>query len=156
MPKKGIANFLRPSLILANILGTDKDSVLREFSRAISLETNIKEDHIYDSLREREMLGSTAIGEGIAIPHGKVNGLTEPVIAVGVSQKGVPFDALDGKNVHLFVVILTPSSEDTVHLNLLARLARILRDAQFRQRVMMASDKDYILNLFDNADQLLL
>ena len=89
-------------------------------------------------LMEREELASTAIGEDIAIPHGKIESATRLIGCVGRSSRGVQFDSLDGKPTHLFFVLVAPESSTGMHLKALARISRVFKDADFRARLMKA------------------
>lgn len=106
-------------------------------------------------LLERERLGSTAIGEGVAIPHGKLAGLDHVVGAFARSKEGVDFDAYDDKATHLFFVLLAPEGPHGVsdHLKVLAKISRMLRDAQFRERLCTLGDREQIYELLVNSDE---
>jgi PTS system nitrogen regulatory IIA component len=91
-------------------------------------------------LEERELLASTAIGDGIAIPHGKLDSVPQLVGALGRSVPGLEFDSIDGKPTHLVFMLVAPSSSTGIHLKALARLSRLFRDATFRQRLIEAPD----------------
>jgi PTS system nitrogen regulatory IIA component len=92
------------------------------------------------TLEEREQLGSTAIGDGIAIPHGKLDNMDRLVGVLGRSTTGLSFDSLDGKATHLVFMLVAPSNSAGIHLKALARLSRLFRDAGFRQRLLEAPD----------------
>jgi nitrogen PTS system EIIA component len=89
-------------------------------------------------LREREKLGSTGIGEGVAIPHGKHAGLTQLLAAFGVSREGVDFEAIDGKPTHLFFALVAPENSAGVHLKALARISRLFKNPRFRAAILEA------------------
>jgi PTS system nitrogen regulatory IIA component len=91
---------------------------------------------------EREKLGSTGIGEGVAIPHGKMKGLDTILCAFGRSKKGVEFGAVDRQPVHILFLLLAPEETTGLHLRMLSRISRILRDASFRKRLMEQVDAD--------------
>jgi len=91
-------------------------------------------------LEERELLASTAIGDGIAIPHGKLDAVGRLVGALGRARKGIEFESIDGKLTHLVFMLVAPASSTGVHLKALARLSRLFRDASFRDRLMAAPE----------------
>jgi PTS system nitrogen regulatory IIA component len=91
-------------------------------------------------LEERELLASTAIGDGIAIPHGKLDSVDQLVGALGRSPRGLDFDSIDGKPTHLVFMLVAPTASTGIHLKALARLSRLFRDALFRQRLVQAAD----------------
>jgi len=98
----------------------------------------------------REHLGSTGIGHGVAIPHGRKPDLSAPMLALSRNIRGVDFDAIDGQPVHIVVLLLVPDSDDRRHLELLAQLARNLQQHSFREQVMQARDAEALSQLFCN------
>ena len=101
---------------------------------------------------EREQLGSTGIGDGIAIPHGKLAGLDGMVLAFGRSRKGVEFEALDGKPVHLFFLLAAPENSAGRHLKALARISRMLKDGAFRRNLLEAKERDDLVRIIAQKD----
>ena len=110
--------------------------------------TTIDPDTVMEVVMAREQLGSTGIGHGVAIPHGRMPDLSSPVLALGRHLEGVDFDAIDGNPVHIVVLLLVPDSEDRQHLELLAQLARNLQQESFRQQIMQADSAASIEALF--------
>ena len=99
---------------------------------------------------EREKLGSTGIGDGVAIPHGKMKGLSRILCAFGRSKKGIDFDAVDGKPVHIFFLLLAPEDSAGLHIQMLSRISRILRDPSFRKRLIEeGDDKELFANIVE-------
>ena len=92
-------------------------------------------------LEEREQLASTAIGDGIAIPHGKLDSVGHLVGVLGRAGQGIEFESIDGKPTHLVFMLVAPASSTGVHLKALARLSRLFRDAEFRKRLLDAADR---------------
>lgn len=134
-----IAEFLSPQAVVADVLARDKQEVLRELSVALSRSyPTLKGDRLVEVLREREKLGSTGIGEGVAIPHGKLPGLGQLVAAFGVSRQGVDFEAIDGKPTHLFFALVAPENSAGVHLKALARISRLFKNPRFRASILEA------------------
>jgi PTS system nitrogen regulatory IIA component len=148
-----IVDILKKEYIIPNLVSKDKPSVLREISKAFLYKhENIDPEAIFDVLMARENLGSTGIGEGIAIPHGKQPGLEEPLISVGRSLEGIPFDSMDGMPAHLFFAIVAPENSTGIHLKLLAKISRMLKDEEFRERLMKAETAEKIFKEIENKD----
>jgi len=124
-----IKSLLQDDLILEDMIATDKPGVLREFGRLLTSQGRVlNEDELVRALIDRELLGSTGIGGGVAIPHGKLKGISDMIVAFGRSRSGVDYQALDGKPVYLFFLLLTPHSMPSEHLKTLARISRILKN----------------------------
>jgi PTS system nitrogen regulatory IIA component len=103
-------------------------------------------------LLDRESLGSTGIGEGVAIPHGKVPGLTRLAAVIARSRAGVQFHSLDGKPTHLFFLVVAPEQSAGMHLKALARISRLLKDARFRRSLLDARDADDLRRILKEED----
>jgi PTS system nitrogen regulatory IIA component len=132
---------LRESCVIADLKGGTKKEILRE------LVTALKEGGVISDVEaavavilEREKLGSTGIGEGIAIPHGKMKGIDRILCAFGRSKEGVDFDAVDKKPVHIFFLLLAPEDSAGLHIQMLSRISRILRDQSFRKHLAERGD----------------
>jgi PTS system nitrogen regulatory IIA component len=134
-----LVEILPESAIVPDLRGTSKVEVLEELAEALRREhPGIPKDRLVEVLLERERLGSTAIGEGIAIPHGKLPNLPHVVGAFGRSVAGVDFASLDGGPTHLFFLLVAPEDSSGAHLKALARVSRLLRDPAFRGRLLKA------------------
>lgn len=132
--------------IIPNLKSNDKKGVLEEMASDIASKVNsIDAKILTEVLLEREKLGSTGIGYGVAIPHGKLKGISHIIVSFGRSVKGVNFQALDGKTSHLFFLIIAPEDSTTAHLKILARISRILQDASFRKKLI---DTSYMNDLY--------
>ncbi|HUN55499.1 MAG TPA: PTS sugar transporter subunit IIA [Smithella sp.] len=101
----------------------------------------LKQSSTIEILTQRESLGSTGIGDGVAIPHGKIPGLDDIIVAFGRSQEGIPFDSLDGKPVHLFFLLLAPENSSGQHLKILAKISKMLKDVDFRNKLLKAQSQ---------------
>jgi fructose-specific phosphotransferase system IIA component len=112
--------------------------------------TSIDPDSVMEVVMAREQLGSTGIGHGVAIPHGRMSDLATPMLALARHISGVDFEAIDGNPVHIVVLLLVPDSDDRQHLELLAQLARNLQQESFRQQIMQADSPDAVASLFAN------
>lgn len=139
-----VVDFLSPDAIIPALTGSTKTQVLAEMSGFLAgrpsagAKTAIDPQALQRVLEERELLASTAIGDGIAIPHGKLDTVEHLVGALGRSVSGLAFDSIDGKPTHLVFMLVAPSNSAGVHLKALARLSRLFRDAGFRQRLLDA------------------
>ena len=147
-----ILDILHPDAILPDLKSQDKKGVLEEIVIPIAALTRMNPKDLLRVLMDREQLGSTGIGEGIGIPHGKIKGLDSMIIGFGLSKRGVEFDSIDGRPAHIFFTLITPEKSTGLHLKLLARLSRILKNDGFRSRLMKASSAEEIYSLIQNED----
>jgi PTS system nitrogen regulatory IIA component len=149
-----IEDVLKESCIIAELKGRDKRSVIYELARVLKDAGLIEEiDKVAEVLLERERLGSTGIGDGVAIPHGKMKGLKTILCAFGRSKEGVEFDAVDGKPVHLFFLLIAPEDAASLHLKMLSRVSRLFRDPSFRKRLLAKADLHEIYSEFIEEDR---
>jgi len=109
-------------------------------------------DQVLELIMARERLGSTGIGHGVAIPHSRMPDLTQPVIVLARHMDGIDFDAIDGRLVHIVVLLLVPDDDSSQHLELLAKLARRLQLTLFRQSIMDAADAESMAELFQKEE----
>src|SRR5438105_3516417 len=136
-----VVDFLRPELVIAELASSAKPDVLAEMAAHLAKnQPGVDPQVLQRVLEERELLASTAIGDGIAIPHGKLESVSQLVGTLGRSVSGLEFDSIDGKPTHLVFMLVAPASSTGVHLKALARLSRLFRDSLFRQRLVEAAD----------------
>jgi len=109
-------------------------------------------NQVLELIMAREHLGSTGIGHGVAIPHSRMPDLAEPVVAMARHPEGIDFDAIDGQPVYIVVMLLVPDDEEGQHLELLAKLARLLQKPEFRESIMIAEDMQAMSNLFSGVE----
>jgi len=148
-----ITEILSPEMILPELRGTTKSEVLAELAACLcTAHKEVTPTQVAAVLSERENLGSTAIGDGIAIPHGKLKGLTQILGVFGRSRQGVDFNSLDGQPSHLFFLLVAPEDSASLHLKALARVSRLLRDPNFRSRLMEARERDELFALICEED----
>jgi PTS system nitrogen regulatory IIA component len=148
-----IVDFLNEKAIVADIKATDKEGVIRELVESLAKAEGIKnKEELIKVLLNRESLGSTGIGQGVGIPHGKTNSVKKLVAAFGVCHAGVNFDALDGEPVYLFFLLVAPEDSAGPHLKGLARISRLLRDKYFRESLKQLFDDKAILRLIREED----
>jgi len=123
--------------IISDLKARDKKGVLEELADAIaSHEPSLDKNSLVKTLLERERLGSTGIGDGVAIPHGKFHGINHPIISFGRSRKGLDFESMDGQPTFLFFLLVAPENDANIHLKTLARIAKILKNSSFRKVLM--------------------
>jgi len=126
-------------LIIEDLAATSKLDVLREFSRLLHDAGKVDDkEGLTKVLVARETLGSTGIGDGVAIPHGKLGSINDLVLAFGRSRKGVDFDSLDGQPAYLFFLLLAPENAPGDHLKALARVSRLMKNRELRETLMAA------------------
>jgi len=148
-----IRDLLRHDLIIEDIQATDKTGVIREFAGLLKATSRINnEDELVRVLLDREALGSTGIGDGVAIPHGKLHMIPEMIVAFGRSGKGVDFDSMDARPVHLFFLLVTPEDRPGEHLRALARISRILKNPALREGLRCAPHREELLRLICEED----
>jgi nitrogen PTS system EIIA component len=148
-----ITDILSRDLILPDLNGNTKPEILQELAQALtSKHGEIRLEELTAVLAERERLGSTAIGDGIAIPHGKLRGVTRIIGAFGRHRKGVDFESLDGNPTQLFFVLVAPEDSASLHLKALARVSRLLKDNVFREKLLGAASEDELFQLIKDED----
>jgi PTS system nitrogen regulatory IIA component len=148
-----IRDLLQDDLIIEEIAATDKIGVIHEFSRLLKAAGKIANEHeLVHLLLERESLGSTGIGDGVAIPHAKLHLLSEMTVAFGRSSRGVDFQSIDEKPVNLFFLLITPDNNPGEHLRTLARISRILKNPVLRENLKHTTHRDRIQTLISEED----
>ena len=133
-----------------------KEDVIRELVGLLAKAGSIKERDVaklVQILMKRESLGSTGIGQGVAIPHGKADCVDRLVAAFGVSRSGVSFDALDGEPVTLFFLLVAPEDSAGPHLKALARISRLLKDRYFRESLREAKDERQVVRIIQQEEE---
>ncbi len=148
-----INDILSPEMVVPDLKGNDKPAVLRQLAEHMcGTYKEIRIDDLVEVLEERERLGSTAIGDGIAIPHGKLGGVKGILGIFGRHRAGVDFDSLDGKPTHLFFLLVAPEDSSSLHLKALARVSRLLKDQPFREHLLAAADAAELYRLIKEED----
>jgi nitrogen PTS system EIIA component len=149
-----ILDFLEEDRILPDLKGNDKGSVLREMSVLLEKPCGASSaEEVFQILSERERLESTGIGEGIAIPHGRLKKLKSFLIAFGRSLKGVDFDSIDQKPTHLFFTVMAPENSAVDNLKILGRIVALLKDSAFKKRLMEATTRKEIFQIISEKDE---
>lgn len=148
-----ITDFLRPDEVLPDLRAQDKAGALREMAvRLCEARPELAPDEVVRTLEERELLASTALGEGVAIPHGKMAGITSLAACLARSRPGVNFASMDGQPTHLLFLLIAPEHSTGDHLKALARISRLFKDPAFRSRLMKAKDAAEIYRSVADGD----
>lgn len=149
-----IKELLRKDFIIESMEAVNKRDALAELSGVFKRASQVDSEEMLQVLLEREKLGSTGIGNGIAIPHGKLSSLNEMLISFGRSKRGIEFEAMDGKPVHLFFLLMAPENSAGQHLRALAKISRMLKDADFRKSLIEAETADELMEVIAEKDDL--
>ena len=143
-----ITDYITLDMISLDLKAKNKKEALLELSELLGVSDNIDDPKVIElALIEREKLGSTGIGKKVAIPHAKTNFAKKLTIAFGRSNTGLNFESLDQQNVKLFFVFASPLSDSSVYLKILARISRLIRDENFRNKLINAVSSQEILNI---------
>ena len=151
-----INEFLCTKAVTAELKATTKSEVIAELVSLLVNAGVVEKKHkakIIEVLMAREALGSTAIGQGIAIPHGKSEQVDKLIAALGISKRGINFDSLDGEPAYIFFLLIAPIDSAGPHLKALAKISRILKDKYFRENLKTAKDAKSILDLVSQEDE---
>jgi len=148
-----ILDVLQKEAILADLKAQDKKGILKELVAPVSGITGISQQELVRVLMDRERLGSTGIGGGIGIPHGKLKDLDSLVLGFGLSRNGVDFESMDSRPTHIFFLLVTPENSTGLHLKLLARISKILKHDPFRERLLNATDNEEIYSIIQEEDE---
>lgn len=141
-----------PELIFPELDADDREEVLRAMSDRLEQRRVIESsEELYDRLLEREQLGSTGVGAGVAIPHCKLKELSKVVLAIGITRQGVDFGAIDAKPVRLFFLVVSPTDAPAVHLQVLAAISRWLKEDSHASRVLELRDRQAIYGLLEEG-----
>jgi PTS system nitrogen regulatory IIA component len=148
-----IDDILAEDLILPALASRTKPEILAELSKAVTeRHPELDQGQVVSALEERERLNSTALADGVAIPHGRLPGLRRVFAAFGRSRQGVDFQSLDGKPTHLFFLLVAPEDSAGPHLKALARISRLLKDPKFRDKLLEAPDAQALWTAIRDED----
>lgn len=149
-----ILDIMTEKSIIPDLKGRTKKEVLEELiDGLLEGRPQVDRERLLGVLLERERLGSTGIGDGIAIPHGKLKDLDRLVLSFGRSTRGVDFESMDGKPVHLFFLLVAPESCAGIHLRALAKIARLLKNSTVRKKLATVAGKEEICAVIQNEDE---
>ncbi len=148
-----IMDFLNSKAISADLKSQDKRGVIKELTSLLVSAGEIKKaEELVSILMDRETLGSTGIGLGVGIPHGKSPRVKKMVAAFGISKKGVNFESLDGEPAYIFFLLVAPQASAGPHLKALARISRLLKDKYLRDALKKAPDTKAIIKIIKDED----
>jgi nitrogen PTS system EIIA component len=148
-----VSDFLDPRSIVPELVANNKMEVLEELCTKLEAQDSaLDHDRMVGILLDRERLGSTGVGEGVAIPHGKMSDLERLVACFGRSTKGVEFEAVDKKPVHLFFLLFAPENSAGVHLKALAKISRLLKRPVLREELLSAEGIENIFGILTRED----
>ena len=151
-----LTDFLHEGAVSIDLKAETKDAAIKELVGLLVKANAIKEKDVVKLvhiLLDREALGSTGIGQGVAIPHGKADFVSELVGAVGVSRTGMNFDSLDGDSTYIFFLLVAPQDSAGPHLKALARISRLLKEKHFRESLRQAKDAKTLIKVLHEEDQ---
>jgi PTS system nitrogen regulatory IIA component len=148
-----ISDILKLDAIIADLKAKNKPEAIKELSQAVSPVAGAEVEDVAAVLLEREHLGSTGIGGGIAIPHGKLEAVKSIAVGFGRSIKGIEFESLDNRPVHLFFLLLTPEHSTGGHLKVLAQISKLLKMDQFKERLLAAGSTEQIHQIILENDE---
>jgi PTS system nitrogen regulatory IIA component len=148
-----IVDLISRDMIIPSLVATTKPAIIRELAEHLAERTpNVMSDELARVLIDREGLASTAIGEGVAIPHGKLGSVREIVACIGRTREGIDFDSMDGHPTYLFFVMVAPESSTGAHLKALARISRVFKDHEFRRKLLEAVDAESMYEIIRKED----
>ena len=148
-----ITDFLSRETIVPTLASREKNAALEEMAGYLGFTHHLDKNKVLKVLLERERISTTAIGEGVAIPHGKLNGVERVVGVFARSPEGIDFASLDGAPTHLFFVLVAPENAAADHLKALARISRLLKDEAFRRRLMAGQSSQELYTTILEEDE---
>ena len=149
-----IVDYLTENDVLSRLHATSREDVIKEMVDHLKESGKITNaDELVKILLERELLGSTGIGHGVAIPHGRLSGLDEILLVFGRSPEGIDFDAHDGKPVNLFFLLVAPEDSAGLHLKTLAKISRIVKNPECREALLNSEDRSTLFHTIEKEDQ---
>jgi PTS system nitrogen regulatory IIA component len=149
-----ITELMNKDLIIPMLVAKTKKEALKELADCVvKKESKVDSAELLRVLLEREELGSTGIGDGIAIPHGKIKTIENLIVSFGRSLDGVDFQSMDGKPTHIIFLLIAPENSAGIHLKALARISRLLKDSAFRRNIMEATTSQEIYDIIAQEDE---
>ena len=149
-----IMDYLNKEWVIPDLQGTDKRSILKELSSVLVKPCQVgSAEELFQVLLDREKLGSTGIGEVVAIPHGRLKKLKSFFICFGRSLKGVDFDSIDGKRSQLFFLVMAPDNSAVENLKLLSRIVTLLKESSFKKRLLEAPTQEELFQALSAEDE---
>ena len=147
-----ISDFLSPAHVMINVRARDKSRLLEQLSTQAAGEVGLVRDEVVTEIAKREELGSTGVGNGVALPHARLRALNTPFGLLARLHHGIDFNAIDGEPVDIVFLLLLPDAPDDAQLNALACVARTLRDAGALQRIRRATDRNALYKAITDSN----
>ena len=148
-----IIDNITPECMQCDLQARDKKGIIEELAAPVAQAAGVKVEAMVKVLLERERLGSTGVGNGIGIPHGKMKELNSLYLGFGISRQGVDFESIDGKPTHIFFLLAVPADSAGLHLTMLAQISRLLRDEGFRKRLMTTDTPQEVIQAIGEVEQ---
>ena len=147
-----ISNYLKKENIIFDLKSKSKKNLLENIAKMISLDQPIDSDIIFEKLYEREKLGTTGLGKGIAIPHARIPNIMKPKIVVIKLEEPLSFESIDGNDVDIVFALVVPEDENNLHVDLLSKIAELLEDKNFLLEIRNSDSRDEIEKLIKKFD----
>ncbi|MDH7512659.1 MAG: PTS sugar transporter subunit IIA [Clostridiales bacterium] len=146
---------LKEEMVISELISQEREAVLEEMVNFLKGKEKIEKDReLYEKLIQREKLGSTAIGDGIAIPHCKLKEVEDPLLILAISRKGVHFDSIDGKPTHIFFLVISSPENPSVNLQILAAIAHLVRKAgSLTKKILQAKSSRRIIEIIREEEE---
>lgn len=148
-------HLLIEEMIIPELESEDREGVLKEMVNFLKKKNKIaKEKELFEKLIQRERLGSTAIGEGVAIPHCKIKGVKNPIVMLAISKKGIDFESIDGKPSQIFFLVVSSPDNPSLNLQILAAIAHLVRKANsLRNKILQAKNTKSITEVIRQEEE---
>ena len=154
MSKSRIVDYVDVEMINLDLKSKNKKDVIKELLDNIKDSKKIIDyDKCLSDLYAREEIGTTGIGKNVALPHAKTEGVSDLIIGIGISKKGINYNSIDEEDAKIFFMFLSPSGEAQEYLKILARISRFIRENDFREKIMNAKTASEILEVIENAEK---
>ena len=148
-----LTQILRPNCVKVPVESKDKEAVITELVDLLDANGLLLDrDAALDAVLTRERTRSTGTGAGIAIPHGKCNGVKELVMAIGITHEPIEFESIDGKPVTILILLVSPADQTGPHIQALASISRLMLNAEFKQKLEQAASADEVYELLNNTE----
>ena len=149
-----VNELLKPKYILTDFKSDKKDDVINELIDLLKGDEKVLDlEEVRKCVFDREKIMSTGVGKGFAIPHGKTNSVTDIIAVFGKSKRPIEYDALDGEPVNLIFLMVGKDTLVSKHIKLLSRISRLMNNDEFREKLVKAESKEYILKIFEEEEQ---
>jgi nitrogen PTS system EIIA component len=149
-----LMDILSPNSVIVGLKGETKEGIITELVSALEVDEVITDrDRVLQAVLEREKIMSTGIGDGIAIPHGKSDAVVHLTAALGTQKRGVDFEALDGEPAYVFFLLVSPANVSGPHIKALARISRLLKNDDFKKKLINASSPGEIMAIIENEEK---